>query len=506
MTKAVPSGAPAQAGELAKGQLRTIDAIAISVSVLSPGMAMQLNTGGVAAVAGGSTPLSTLIGGIACLALAFVVIGFTRRMAAAGYAYTYVSRSLGKRPGFLAGWLYAFGMMSFVPMTMAAVGFLLADLLGLSAGWWIVFFLIGMVLLVGLSIIKIHTTTKLQIVVGVLTVAVLLIVAVVVTAKGGLHGQSAAPFTFGKTASGGFHGVFYGLILGVTSYIGFETAADFGEETANPRRAVPIAVLASVIFAIILYVWVTYAATIGYGVNELQKDPSNWVANGIAGVAQTYIGTWMAKLVEIGALLSAFIVCVACATASSRTLFAMGREGVIPTWFAKTHPRYKTPVNATGTVAVLATLIALLVGYGFGTDDLGGRPLTVYAVMATIGSLAVILVYIALCVGAIPYFRRESPRWNPLVHVVLPVIGAVIFAAAWYGSVYPVPIAPINATPYVVVVWLLLGIGFVVWLNNRRPEAIERIGTILGEEGGTLVEALDDDGGGHRADEVPQRT
>src|SRR4051812_43319473 len=91
------------AGEpaLARGSLRTIDAVAISVSVLSPAMAMQLNTGGVAATAGGSTPLATLLGGIACLTLGFVVIGFTRRMAAAGYAYTYVSRSLGKGPGFL---------------------------------------------------------------------------------------------------------------------------------------------------------------------------------------------------------------------------------------------------------------------------------------------------------------------------------------------------------------------------------------------------------------------
>jgi len=478
-------------GTLAKGQLRTIDAIAISVSVLSPGMAMQLNTGGVAAVAGGSTPLSTLLGGIGCLALAFVVIGFTRRMAAAGYAYTYVSRSLGKPSGFMAGWMYAFGFLCFVPMTMAAVGFLVADLLGLAPGWWIVFFVIGMVLLLGLSLIRIHTTTRVQLVVGILTVAILVVVALVVTAKGGLHGQSAAPFTFGKTHSGGFNGVFYGLILGITSFIGFESAADFGEETANPRRSVPIAVLAAVIFAIVLYVWVTYATTIGYGVNELQKDPSPWVANGVAGVAQTYIGTFMAKLVEIGALLSAFIVCVACATAGSRTLFAMGREGVLPTWFSRTHPRYKTPFNATLVVAAIATVIAVVVGYGFTNNDLG-QPFTVYALMATIGTLAVLLVYIGLCIGAIPYFRRESRRFNPLVHGLVPLIGAVVFAAAWYGSVYPVPAAPILAAPYVTIVWLLLGVGFLLWLRRNRSDAVERIGTILGEEGGELVESLDE--------------
>ncbi len=91
---------------------------------------MLLNVSGVAATSGGSTPLAFLLGGIACLALAFVVIGFTRRMASAGYAYTYASRSLGKGAGFMAGWLYFFGMICFVPMTMSGVGYLAADLLG----------------------------------------------------------------------------------------------------------------------------------------------------------------------------------------------------------------------------------------------------------------------------------------------------------------------------------------------------------------------------------------
>src|SRR5579859_4977503 len=116
--------AGAATGELAHGSLRLWDAIAISVSVLAPGMAMLLNTSGVAIEAGGSTPLAFLLGGIACLALAFVVIGFTRRMASAGYAYTYASRSLGKSSGFITGWLYFFGMICFVPMTMSGAAYL----------------------------------------------------------------------------------------------------------------------------------------------------------------------------------------------------------------------------------------------------------------------------------------------------------------------------------------------------------------------------------------------
>jgi amino acid transporter len=159
VSQSVPQLAPEQ--RLAKGALSLPDAIAISISVIAPGMAAFLNVPGVAVQAGGSTPLAFLLGGIGCLALAFVVIGFTRRMASAGYAYTYASRSLGKSSGFMAGWLYAFGMACFVPMTMAGVAFLFSDLLGLSESWWFWLFLIGMGLLVVLSIVRIKVTTRL---------------------------------------------------------------------------------------------------------------------------------------------------------------------------------------------------------------------------------------------------------------------------------------------------------------------------------------------------------
>jgi amino acid transporter len=493
MAKTEPSvGSATGTGQLARGSLRTTDAIAISVSVLAPGMAMALNTGGVAGTAGGSTPLSFVLGGVACLTLGFVIIGFTRRMAVAGYAYTYASRSLGKQVGFLAGWMYAFGMAAFVPMTMAGVGALAANLLGINPGYWVLFFIIGMALLMTLSVVRIKVTTKVQIAVAVVTVAILLVMDLVITAKGGAHGQSAAPFTFSKTATGGFHGVFYGIILGVTSYIGFETAADFGEETANPRRAVPTAVIVSVLFAIVFYVWTTYAATIGFGVNTLAHNPSSWVNNGLIPVATRFIGTWFGKLIDVGAMLSAFIVSVACATASSRTLFAMGREGVAPAWMGRTHAQFKTPVNATVVVSAVSVALGLIIGYGFSAKATGGQAFTVYYFWATAGTLAIILVYITICIGGIAFFKQTSRRFNPLTHLLIPLVGAVIFAAAWYGSVYPVPVAPLNATPYLTAVWLLLGAGVLVWLNRRRPDSVARIGSILGEEGGELVAALED--------------
>jgi amino acid transporter len=482
--------AGAASGELAHGSLRLWDAIAISVSVLAPGMAMLLNVSGVATTAGGSTPLAFLLGGIACLALAFVVIGFTRRMASAGYAYTYASRSLGKHAGFMAGWLYFFGFICFVPMTMSGVGYLAANLLGLSAGFWILFFFIGMVLFVILSTIRIRVTTRVQLIVGIATVAIIVLVDLVTTAKGGSHGQALSAFTFGHTLSGGFNGVFYGIILGVTSYIGFETAADFGEETANPRRYIPIAVIAATLFAVVFYLWTTYSITIGFGV----KNGAAFAADPVAlkTTATTFVGAWLGTLVEIGGMCSAFIVCVACATAASRTLFAMGREGVLPAAFGRTHPRFKTPVTATLTVTVVSVLMALLIGYPL-SDAAFGQPFSNYYFWATVGTLVIIIVYVMLCVGGIVFFyrTRDTRRWNPLVHVLVPLVGAVVFGAALYGSIYPAPPGILKWTPYVAGVWLVIGIAALVWLRTRRPGSVDQIGSILGEEGGTDAAVLD---------------
>ncbi len=230
-----------------------------------------------------------------------------------------------------------------------------------------------------------------------------MLIDLITTAKGGSHGQALGAFSFSHTNSGGFNGVFYGIIFGVTSYIGFETAADFGEETAHPRRYIPIAVLVATLFAIVLYLWTTYSITIGYGVNNGAKMGADPVA--LKTTATTFVGSWLGTLAEIGGMCAAFIVCVACATAAARTLFAMGREGVLPAAFGRTHPTFKTPVNATIAVTVLAIVMALLMGYPL-SDSAFGHPCQQLLLLGDHGTLLVIVVYILLCVGGIVYFWK----------------------------------------------------------------------------------------------------
>jgi amino acid transporter len=490
------SGAGTQAGtgQLRKGSLRTIDAVAMAIAVLSPAMAMAYNTSGSAAFSGTSTPLAFLIGGIGCLALAFVVIGFTRRMASAGYAYTYSSRTLGKRVGFLTGWMYFFGFFCFVPMTMSGVGGFTATLIqtqiwhGMPSWFWFPIFLVGMAALVTLSYRGIRISMRALLVIGLVTVSAVVVLDILLTIKGGKFGQSLQPFTFGHTLQGGFSGIFYGLIFGVTSFIGFETAAVLGEETKNPRRAIPISVLVAVTFAIVFYVWTTYNIAIGVGVNA--AGSTAWASNPaiLATLAKTFVGTPMAIIVDLAAIGSAFIVCLACATAATRTLFAMGREGVMPSWLGRTHPVHGTPTNALLVIAGVATVSAFLTGFVW---SLG--PYTNYFFFASIGTIAVCLVYVVLCVGGSVYFRRVAERYNPIIHGLVPVIGIVVFGLAVYGSVYggAIPPEPYTIVPYVNLGWLLLGIVFVVYLSRSAPEKVGQIGSILGEEGGETAAILD---------------
>src|SRR5882757_7740800 len=380
--------------------------VANSVSILAPGMAMLLVVPGVALAAGGSTPLAFLLGGLACLALVFVVLGSTRRMASAGNAYTYVSRRLGSNAGFVAGWLYAFGVSCFVPMTMAASAFLARDLLGLGGGWWFPLFGVGMVLLVALSIVRVALTTRVQLVIGIITVITIALVDLVVT-------------------------------------------------------------VVSVSFAIVFYLWIAYRLSIGFGVENGAAFGADPVARNT--IAPRFAAAPLGTAVARGALLSAFVVCVGCATPATRTWQAMGRDGALPGWLGRTHPRFKTPVNATATVSVIATALAAVVGFGLATPELGSNPaMTVFYFFATLGTLAVIVVYMGLCAGGAVFFRLTRLDYHIGTHLLVPLVAMLLLGAALYGSVYPAPPAPLDLTPYVMVAWILIGVVVVITLDRAR--------------------------------------
>ncbi len=484
--------------QLKKGVLSVWDALAISIAVIAPAMAASYNTSFAATVAGGSTPLSFLIAGLSSLALAYVVIQFTRRMASAGYAYTYTTKALGPSIGFVIGWLYTFGFALFVPMTMAGSSYYLGVLLNSLFGWtinWFIFFILGMIGIFLLSYYDIRISTRSQLVFGALSVLVLAILAIIIIGRGGAHGNTLSAFGWGHTVgkTGAFYGIAYGIVFAVVSFIGFETSAVLGEETNNPRRAIPLSIVGAVIFAVIFYLVMTYAISIGYGVN----NGAAWGADGtpLHTLSKTF-APGLTVLTDLAAIISAYIVALACHNATIRTMFAMGRDGALPRFLGRTHPVHKTPVGAIVVNIVLATILAIIVGFPkisqWGLPGGAAGPLTVYGFYGGTGGIAVSVVYVVLAIAGIVYFRCEMGReYSVLKHMVVPIIAIIAYALGVYGSVYPgsAPGAPASFMGPLTAIWLVIGVCIVFYLRARSPELVGKLGQALGEEGGSEAEA-----------------
>ncbi len=478
--------------QLKKGVLTTWDALALSIAVIAPAMAAAYNTSFAASVSGGSTPLGFLIAGLSSLALAYVVIQFTRRMASAGYAYTYTTKSLGPTMGFLVGWLYTFGFALFVPMTMAGASGNLSTLLHSSFGWninWFIFFLAGMAGIFLLSYYDVRLSTRAQLILGAASVFVVALLAVIIIGKGGAAGNNLSAFGWGHTtsASGAFNGISLGIVYAITSFIGFETSAVLGEETANPRRSIPLSILGAVIFAVVFYMVITYAMSIGYGVTNGAKWGADFTP--LHTLANRY-APFLTVLVDLAAIVSAYIVCLACHTASVRVMFSMGRDGALPRALGRTHPVHKTPVAAIVVDIVLATVIAIVLGFPTVAGWAGSGSGLVYGFCGGMGSIAVAAVYVVLCVSGIVYFRRVmGAEYNALKHVVVPLIGIVAFALGIWGAISGSPAVPFNAMAPITGLWILLGVGLVFYLRARSPALVSKLGQVMGEEGGGEAEA-----------------
>jgi amino acid transporter len=87
--------------------------------------------------------------------------------------------------------------------------------------------------------------------------------------------------------------------------------------------------------------------------------------------------------------------------------------------------------------------MAALVGFKF---DYGAGPFTVYGLYASIGSIPIILVYMAMCAGSVPWFKKVEPRYNLILHGLVPIVGFLIFGLAVYASVWSGSVPPPRTT------------------------------------------------------------
>src|SRR5258706_207877 len=163
-----------------------------------------------------------------------------------------------------------------------------------------------------------------------------------VMASPGLGGFSFAPVNPGNFGLG--DNLFLGVVFSIFAFSGWESTGPLAEESKNPKRNVPIGLVGSVIVLMIYFVIVTWGYLVGIGVDKTGSIPTA-TAFPVATLAQrVWGGAWVFLLFAL--LNSAIAVSIACFNGGTRTWYAMGRSGVLPTALGKVYPKRKTPINA----------------------------------------------------------------------------------------------------------------------------------------------------------------
>lgn len=465
---------------LAHDSMTQLEVMAQSVAAIAPSAVMASLPVLIALYAGPAAWMSFVAAIIVVVLVGLCVAQFARRFASSGSLYSYVARGLGPTGAFAAGWGLVIGYTCIAMVGVVGTGLYLGSLLetlGLpatSTGAIIVLFVIAAVGAATFAISGIKISTRLGLVLEIVSVTAVLVVLVVVLARNGIA-SGPSQLTF-EGAS--FDGVTFGIVIAVLGFVGFESAASLGAEARNPHRTIPRAVVGSALIVGGLYVFATYTSVLGFdGPENLSAStaPISDLAeqNGLGGVS------W---LVDIGITASFFAVVIASINAASRVLYTMGEEDVLPAALGRAHRTHKTPHVAIALIAPVVGLVPVLL------VATGTAAFNVIGYVGTLGTFGYMLGYL-LMAAALPFFLRRRGEANPL-STVLAVVVVVALLYVFYKNVWPVPPSPYNVLPWIFLGALVVGMAWYFTVRARNPEVLREVGMMEEEPipPGTVVD------------------
>jgi amino acid transporter len=233
--------------------------------------------------------------------------------------------------------------------------------------------------------------------------------------------------------SAGFAGITAGASTIFFTFIGLDAVSTAGDEVKNPQKTMPRAIIAALVVVTSIYILVAFA---GLGTQSAEAFGGDDQAEAGLSVILEHIlngQTWASSILALGAVISIFSVTLVVMYGQTRILFAMGRDGLLPSMFAKVNPRTMTPVNNTIMVAAITSLLAGFVPIDYLWD------------LVSIGTL---VAFITVSIGVVILRVREPelPRAfkvplyyhvrvsNVNVHIpIIPILSVLTCAFVLWG-------------------------------------------------------------------------
>jgi amino acid transporter len=478
---------------LGGAKLSLVDVIAQSVGFMGPvfsaAFIIPLIVGIISATgkgAGIAAPLSVLLAGIGVFALGWIVAQYAKRIHAAGALYDYVSNGLGKIIGGAAGWLYYAGTIVLTTGLGVLIGGYVHDTLmaeyefePLPIWAWNVIWaaVLFVVLYFGVKL-----STRVQLTLALVSALAVLAFFVYVITQ--VETNDVARAFNPDEAPDGITGVLFGVLYGVLIFVGFETAANLAEEAHQPKKAIPRAVLFSVVAVSIFYLIASYTQVAGFGFSvETFASAADAPLFALASpeAAGGFGSTTLVRLMELVVLLDVMAVGIGAAVASTRGVFAMARDRRLPRPLAMVSKKHETPVAAI--VFLLVIQAAFILGTEF-WEELFALPdlphyLSIFYWASTFGGFALVVVYLLMAVGALVGLR-DHPRYGGVV--LAAVVGIALTGGAIYASFADVP-RPTLLAPIYALIWAGVGLLYMLIFRGRQPARVALPELSTGEEG-----------------------
>lgn len=434
-------------------KLSKAEVFALSIAAVAPSGAMAFNTTTTAGVAGINVPLSFLFGAVAILAVGYCFAELSKNIAGEGSVYAYNKSALGPKAGFITGWALILTYLAYsggVSGIIADIGQVFFHEIGVNVSTTLIA-IIAIIFAWLISFFGLKLTTRIALVLELISVLTLVVISTIILIKGGKSGVTISPLI----PQGNFGGIGQGMIFAILCFAGFEGSSTIAMKSDDPKHAVPFAILATVIGAAIFYIYVSYSQVIGFGVKNIKSLASS--AAPLNTLAITYTGKVSAIFIDFATLISGFACLLGTLNACAYMLHAMSKKGYLFKYLSNFNHKLDSPERAVDTVAIFCLLIYLTLGIIVG-------PEAIYTQLATLGTLSLLIVYILVCVGTMFFFKKNSNlKTSFFKHTLIPIFGILVLLVPLESNIYPIPAFPLNIMPYVVIIWFLVGF----WIEKK---------------------------------------
>ncbi|HUK67731.1 MAG TPA: APC family permease [Streptosporangiaceae bacterium] len=445
---------------------------------------------------GAGAPAAFVFAAIVLVVFSVGYVAMARKKTTAGGFYSYISHGLGREPGIGTGYGAVLAYSVFEASLCGGFAYFLGlklNAYGINVAWpWLA---LGMVALVSaLTFFDVRLSSTLLMIGLVSEVVILLIFDGYLFARGhtpsvralnpvsALEGFPAA----GKLTAGA---VGIGLFFGFWSWVGFEMAPNYGEESRDPKRIVPRALYISVIGLGVFYTITAWASLSGYpsthaAIVQAQTNAADYYL----GPAKVYAGAWVSSVMSFLIITGSFACGMAFHNTTARYLYSLGREGLLPSALGRTQPKWKSPHIASITQSLIAAIIIIGFAVFTGTSDPNSQAyLQLYGLMAVMGVIIILTVQALVSLSVLVYYERyhgdEVHWWKTRLAPLLSLISQafVIYLLfrniSFLGSGYSYAkwLGPID------LLVVAIGIGAAFYFKRRKPQKFEQAGRLINE-------------------------